>query len=507
MTRKTETSQPMLRLFAGGIMTETNVFSPLPTGLRDFVVARSDDSPEAHSQLPVGSVFVRWANAAAVAEYSYVQGLYAFATPAGPTTRAAYETLRDALLEDLRSALPVDAVLLTLHGQMVAGGYVDCETDLVMLARQLVGTQTKIGVLLDPHSDLPDELVEAADVIVLYKEYPHIDVDERADELARLVIAAAAGHVHPIMATFDCRMIGLFPTSLEPMRTFVKRLRSAEQQAGILSVSLVHGFPWGDSPATGTRILVVSDGEPGSAEILAAELGHELFSLRHEVCLQASAMSVALDHALSVARSSRPVVLADISDNAGGGAASDSTFVLQELLQRKVENAALALLWDPIAVQQAFAVGEGARLTLRLGGKMGPSSGEPLDLTVCVRGLVQDLVMRWPQTEGFAEISCGDCACLTCSGVDVVVSSVRQQVVGLEVFTAFGIDPSERDLLVVKSMNHFRAAFAPIAAEIVYMSTPGALNLDPRAIPYEHVDTRKFPWLDDPWAPEKVSIS
>jgi microcystin degradation protein MlrC len=507
MTRRGETSQPMLRLFAGGIMTETNVFSPLPTGLRDFVVAGSDDPTEVHSQLPVGTVFVRWANAAAAAECSYVQGLYAFATPAGVTTRAAYETLRDSLLEDLRAALPLDAVLLTLHGQMVAGGYVDCETDLVVRARELVGKEAKIGVLLDPHSDLPDELVEAADVIILYKEYPHVDVDQRADELARLVIAAATGHVHPTMATFDCRMIGLYPTSLEPMRTFVNRLRSAEQQAGILSVSLVHGFPWGDSPATGTRMLVVSNGERESAETLAAELGHELFSLRHEVCLQASAMSVALDHALSVARSNRPVVLADISDNAGGGAASDSTFVLRELLERKVADAALALLWDPIAVQQAFAVGEGAQLTLRLGGKMGPSSGQPLDLTVHVRALVQDLVMRWPQTEGFAEISCGDCACLTSGGVDIVVSSVRQQAVGLEVFTACGIDPKERQLLVVKSMNHFRAAFAPIAAEVVYMSTPGALNLDPRAIPYEHVDTRKFPWLEDPWEAERVSIS
>jgi microcystin degradation protein MlrC len=499
MTKQSVTSQPVLRLFAGGVLTETNVFSPLPTGLRDFAVARSDDPPEVRSQLQCGTVFVRYANAAAAAGCSYSQGLYAFAVPAGVTTRAAYETLRDSLLEDLRSALPLDGILLTLHGAMVADGYVDCETDLVVRARQLVGKGAKIGVLLDPHCDLPDELVEAADVIIALKEYPHIDGDQRADELARLVIAAASGHVDPTMATFDCRMIGVYSTPPEPMRTFVNRLRSAEKQAGILSVSLGHGFPWGDSPTTGARMLVVSDGDRERAQTLAAELGHEFFALRHDVSLQASAMPVALDQALSVARSSRPVVIADVSDNAGGGATSDSTFVLRELLEREVEDAALALLWDPIAVQQAFGAGEGAELTLRLGGKMGPSSGQPLDLTVRVRGLVQDLVQRWPQAEGFAEVSCGDCVCLTCGGVDVIVSTVRQQVLGLEVFTAFGIDPTERQLLVVKSMNHFRAAFAPIAAEVVYMSAPGALNLDPRAIPYQHVDTRKFPWLDDPW--------
>ena len=502
MTRQSGSSEPALRLFAGGIVTETNVFSPLPTGLRDFAVARSQDSLDMHSQLSGGTVFARFANEAAAADCVYSQGSYAFAVPAGVTTRVAYETLRDSLLEELRSALPLDGVLLTLHGAMVADGYVDCETDLVARARELVGQGAKIGVLLDPHCDLPDELVEAADVIIALKEYPHVDGDQRADELAKLVIAAASGQINPTMATFDCRMIGLYSTPPEPMRTFVNRLRSAERQAGILSVSLGHGFPWGDSPATGTRMIVVSDGDPESAETLAAELGREFFSLRHDVCLQASAMTVALDHAISVARSSRPVVLADISDNAGGGAPSDSTFVLQELLEREVEDAALALLWDPIAVQQAFAAGEGAELTLRLGGKMGPSSGQPLDLTVRVRALVQDLVQRWPQADGFADIPCGECVCLTCGGVDIVVGSVRQQVVGLDVFTAFGIDPTERQLLVVKSMNHFHAAFAPIAAEVVYMSAPGTLDLDPRAIPYRHVDTHKFPWLDDPWSPD-----
>jgi len=501
MAEKSASSQPALRVFGGGIVTETNVFSPLPTGLRDFVVARSSDPLEA-SAVPIGTVFARWADAVTAAGGSYEQGLYAFATPAGRTTRAAYETLRDSLLEDLHAALPVNGVLLNLHGQMVADGYLDCETDLVARARRLVGNDAKIGVLLDPHSDLPDELVEAADVIVIYKEYPHVDVDLRGDELASLIIGAASDQIAPTMATFDCRMIGLYPTPREPMRSFVDRLQSAEQQAGMLSVSLMHGFPWGDSPATGTRMLVVSDGNRESAATLAAELGREFFSLRHDVCLQATEMTVALDHALSVATSSGPVVLADISDNAGGGAASDSTFILQELLERKVEDAALAMLWDPIAVQQAFAVGVGSQLTLRLGGKMGPTSGRPLDLTVRVRGLVEDLVMHMPQTNGSSGIPCGDCACLSCGGVDIVVSSMRQQAVGLDVFTAFGIDPSQRQLLIVKSMNHFYAAFAPIATEVVYMSSPGALNLDPRAISYQHVDTLKFPWVDDPWDSE-----
>jgi microcystin degradation protein MlrC len=487
-----------MRVFAGGVATETNVFSPIPTGLRDFALARPSDAQETRDRVMGGTVFARFAAVAASRDCKYVQGTYAFAIPAGITTRAAYEGLRDALLIELENALPVDCVLLGLHGAMVADGYEDCETDIVLRVRRLVGGEAKVGVLLDLHCDIPDSLLELADVIVTYKEYPHVDSDDRGEELARLTLDAAAGQVNPRMAVFDCRMVGLYPTPPEPMHSFVERMKEAEQRPGVLSVSLGHGFPWGDAPEMGARMLVVSDGEPGIASAVAAELGTQFWALRAEVTLKPLPMGIALDRALST-RALRPVVVADVSDNAGGGAPSDSTFVLQELLQRRVESAALALLWDPVAVEQAFAAGAGAMLTLRLGGKIGPASGEPLDLTVQVRGLVPDLVQRWPQTSGYSEVPCGDCACLACEGIEIIVGSVRQQVLGLEVFTAFGIEPAERNLLVVKSANHFRAAYAPIAGEIVYMSAPGALTFDFATIPYKRLDSRSYPLVDDSW--------
>jgi microcystin degradation protein MlrC len=210
-------------------------------------------------------------------------------------------------------------------------------------------------------------------------------------------------------------------------------------------------------------------------------------------------MREALDKALSATSVSGPIVLADVSDNAGGGAPSDSTFVLRELLERKVENAALALLWDPIVVHQAFAAGEGAALTVRLGGKIGPQSGDPLDLRVTVAALAPDLIQRWPQTNGYMDVPVGDCARLTVDGLDVIVSSGRHQVLGLEAFTALGIDPTTRKLLIVKSFNHFYAAYEPIAGEIIYMAAPGALTFDFLSIPYTQLDTHKYPWVDDPW--------
>ena len=148
----------------------------------------------------------------------------------------------------------------------------------------------------------------------------------------------------------------------------------------------------------------------------------------------------------------------------------------------------------------AFSAGVDSRLTLRLGGKMGPVSGDPLDLTVRVKGLVRDLVQRWPQGDGHADVPCGDSALLECDGIDVVVISVRHQAFGTELFTAFGVDPGDYRLLVVKSINHFNAAYGPLAAEVVYTSPPGALTFDPRQVHYTRAMTQnRYPWVQDPW--------
>jgi microcystin degradation protein MlrC len=427
-----------------------------------------------------------------------VQGTCAVAGPAGVTTRPAYESLRSTLLREVAAALPLDAVLLSLHGAMAAEGYEDCETDTVERVRELVGTRASIGVVLDLHCDLPERLLEVADVVITYKEYPHVDIEERAEEVADLTLRAAAGEIDPRIAGFDCRMMGMYATGVEPMRGFVDRLTEAERRPGVLSVSLGHGFPWGDAPEMGAKLIVVTDGGGPDGPALAEELGRDFFALRRDVTVDPLPLEEALDRAFAPG-ASRPVVVADVADNAGGGAPGDSTFVLRALLDRRARNVAVAPLADPIAVTQAFAAGVGARLAVRLGGKLGPTSGAPLDLSVEVRGLAPDLVQRWPQTSGFLDSPCGDAAWLRCDGVDVVVTTHRTQFLGLELLTAFGIDPAALHAIVAKSSNHFRAALEPVAGEILYASTPGALSFDFRTVPYRLTDTNRYPLVDDPW--------
>jgi microcystin degradation protein MlrC len=486
------------RIFAGGLATETNSFSPLPTGYDDFRKAPPGASQAERDSIFFGRSFRSYEAVSTRRGLQLEIGSFAFAIPAGPPPRAAYVRLRDELLAEIRGQVPLDGVLLTLHGAMICEGVPDCETDIVRLVRETVGEAARIGVLLDLHCDLPQELVDAADAVVVVREYPHIDIEPRAMQLAEIVADAIAGFSEPTMARFDCRIVGLVPTVRKPMRRFVDEvLIAAESEPGVLAASLGHGFPYLDAPGAGACALVVSHADVQLAQDVAARIGKTFYALRHYVALSPVPLDLALEHALSQSHDG-PVVLADTADNAGGGAPSDSTIVLAELLRRGVREAGVAPLWDPGAVRVAFAAELGATVELRLGGKSTRFSGAPLDVTARVKGLCRNLVQRWPQADGFAEMPLGDAACLDVDGIDVIVVSLRDQAFGLELFTAFGIDPAAKRLLVLKSANHFRAAYDPIAAEVLYVDAGGALPADPRDIPYTRFNRQAFPWIEDP---------
>lgn len=491
-----------MKVFTACLSTETNTFSPIPTGHSNFAetyLVRGG----AHGETPF--VFALplhvFRQLAGERGWTVVESLCTFAQPAGLTVRAVYESFRDEILADLRRALPVDLVLLALHGAMVADGYDDCEGDLLAAIRRVVGPGVPIGAELDPHCHLTPAMVDNATALVCFKEYPHTDVAERAEDLFRLVAAAAEGRVRPRMSVFDCRMIGIYHTTVEPMKGFVARLKSREGREGVLSISVAHGFPWGDVPALGTKILVITDGRPERGAALAEALGRELFDLRAQLWPAYLDVETALDRALAVAGG--PVVLADVSDNAGGGAPGDSTFILRALLERGIEGAAIACLWDPVAVSLAMEAGEGARLDLRLGGKLGPASGDPVDLAVTVTRVARDVSQSFDQGGIKAEARLGDAVAVRARGIDVVLNTLRTQTFSPDCFTRLGIDPLQKRLLVVKSSQHFYAAFAPLAAEVLYVAAPGAIVPDFHRIPYRRAGRHKWPFVDDPFAGEQ----
>jgi microcystin degradation protein MlrC len=416
----------------------------------------------------------------------------AAAQPSGTTTRAAYEALRDELLADLKAVLPVDMVLLGLHGAMVADGYDDCEGDLLQRVRAIVGPQVVVGAELDPHNHLSAAMVEHADVLVAFKEYPHTDILERALELVDLCQAKAEGRIAPVAAVVDTGGLVVMHTSREPARGFVDRLMALEGQDGILSISVSHGFPWGDVPDMGTQVLVYSDakvdagGAHGAA--LARRLADELSALRHALGVPQPGIDEALDQAL--AEGGGPVVLADGADNPGGGAPGDSTFILQRLLERGITNALIGPLWDPVAARIAFDAGVGATLMLRIGGKIGPLSGAPLDLRVTVKALQPELMMTGLSNTPTAM---GDSALVECQGVEILLCSLRNQAMGSDLFTNIGVDLGAKKLIVLKSSQHFYASFSKVAKKVIYVAAPGAVTVDLKTLPYKKIQRPKWP--------------
>ena len=480
-----------MRMFAASIGTETNTFSPIPTALESFhesFYAAPGQHPD-DAKLCTAPLWVARRRAAAEG-WTLVEGSCSFAEPAGLVSRAAYEPLRDEVLGQLRAAMPLDAVVLGLHGAMVADGYDDCEGDLIARVREIVGAQVPIGVELDPHCHMTQKRVAHATLIVCFKEFPHTDFVARGEEVVELTLQAARGRIKPVMSLCDCRMIGSFPTTMQPMRGFVDRISALEGHDGVLSVSIAHCFPYADVPEMGARILVVTDNQRAQGDRLARALADEFFAMRGKTQPDFHTPDEAIDIAL---QGGGPVVVADPSDNPGGGAPGDSTVILRRLIERGVTGAALAPIWDPMAVRLCFMAGCGAQLRLRFGGKTAPTSGQPIDALVTVRKLVREAT----QTFVDAKMPLGDSAAIEFDGIEVVLITKRNQALGSDLLTAMGVGIADKTIVVVKSTNHFHAAFAPFARRILYCDSGGPIPRDHRMVPYTRLQRPIWPLDED----------
>ncbi|MEQ1770871.1 MAG: M81 family metallopeptidase [Devosia sp.] len=485
-----------MRVFTAALATETNTFAPIWIDRRAFE-ASLYAPPGKHPVTPTlcTAPVTVGRELAAIHDIELIEGTAAWADPAGPINRLAYETLRDEVLAQLKAALPVDGIVLGLHGAMVADGYDDPEGDLLTRMREMVGPDVLICAELDPHSHLTAKRVAAANFFVAFKEFPHTDFVDRARDLWDIALRALRGEVKPVMSVFDCRMIDVFPTSREPMRGFVDRIMALEEsEAGVLSISVIHGFMAGDVPEMGTRIFVVTDNKPEAGAALAEKLGRELFAMRGTFMAPQLNEVKAVDQALAAPKG--PVVIADMWDNPGGGTAGDATVLLAELIRRDAQDVAVGTIWDPIAVQICFAAGEGAEIALRFGAKSAPETGNPVDMRVKVVKLVRDAQMKF----GASFAPFGDAALIRFGGIDVILNTTRAQSFDPSLFTALGVDPKSKKLLVIKSTNHFYDSFSKIAAQIIYCAAGRPYPNTPATTNYRKARRTIWPMVADPFA-------
>ncbi|MDB5542284.1 MAG: microcystin degradation protein MlrC-like protein [Devosia sp.] len=484
-----------MRLFIATLGTETNTFASFPTGLDDFKACLwAEGNIETFPASPWTSPGQIWLERGREEGWEVVQSLFAFANPAGPTVRKDYEAMRDRILGDLAAAGEVDAVLLYLHGAMVADGYDDCEGDLVTRIRQQVGKRTKIGVELDLHGHVDNTIVDASDLIVIYKTYPHIDHAERAHDLFELMKRLLAGEIDPKMALFDCKSMGLFPTTMEgPMIEFSKAIIEAEGKDGILSLSLNHGFPWADVPLAGAKMLAIADGDMGVAAEAAKRFGEWFYRIRKEATLPFTPFAEAIEEAKI--KGEKPLLIADTADQIGSGAPGDTTYVLKAFIDAGIRNAAIAPLWDPLAVNICFQVGVGGKLKLRIGGKYEPHSGPAHDADAEVLFLKRN---AWQDHLADERIDIGDVAVVRVEGIEVLLTTLRTNLYSLSLLTLHGISFDDKQVVSIKNLYKHKDLFVDNTRKQLFVATPGTSNPDWSALPFKRVPRPMWPLDADP---------
>lgn len=487
-----------MRFFVAMFSHETNTFSTLRTGRPQF---EAHDLRYGGEILEVyrgtGTCLGGMVDAATARGVALLPSVAASASPAGPVTKDVYEEVTERIVADVRRAGRLDGVLLDLHGAMVPEGAEDGEGPLLAAVRDVVGPGVPIGVTLDFHANVSDEMVARATLLHGYKTYPHVDMAERGREAAERLLEVAAGRLRPTVAF---RRPPLLPpiagqlTARGPMRRLHDLAARMEREPGVATISIFAGFPLADIRDAGLSVYVATHDDQALADRLADELVATAWEHRREFLHTAVPVREAVARAL--AADGRPVVLADIADNVGGGASGDGTEVLRELLRAGAREATVACIWDPAAAAECARAGAGATVTLDVGGKVDDRHGAPLRLTGRVRAVTDGrFVFRGPMNRGL-EGRLGTTAVLEVEGVKVILISLRRQTLDPEIVRAAGIDPLGEKILAVKSTVHYRAAFEPIAHAIIEVDGPGLSSSNLARFAFSRVRRPIFP-LDD----------
>ncbi len=491
------------RVLIAGFKHETNTFSILPTTLKSYE-ARGYVRGDAIVPFFKGTntEVAAFIDGCAKHGWEPILSIVADATPSGKLTRDCYETIAGQIVVDVAAAGRLDAILLNLHGAMVAEHSDDGEGTLLERIRAKVGPGVVIAATLDLHANVSQAMAEHADILVSYRTYPHIDMYDIAAETVEIVARTLAGEVKPKTVLARRPQIEGVDhgrtTSPGPMTEILARCAKMKAaDAGILALSINAGFAWADIPEVGPTAVVVGDGRDPRFAGLAESLADEIWESRHRVTVEPVTVADAIARAQAVGRVGKPVVLADYADNPGGGGYGDTTGLLRGMIDAKLESAALGVLCDPDAAAACHAAGLGATLKLSLGGKVDPRFGAPIDATGTVTHLGDGrMTIEGPMLRGVA-VDMGPTATFRIGGVDVVIGSRRFQNYDRNFFRAGGIEPAERAVIAVKSSQHFRAAYAPLAAEILVVDEGGGVMSNNLAkLPFTKVPRPIFP-LDE----------
>lgn len=419
------------------------------------------------------------------------------AEPSGMVTRDAFDRLAGPIVEAARKRKDsLSGILLGLHGAMVTEFCEDGEGELLARLRDAVGDDIPIAITLDLHANVTPKMCELANIIVSYKTYPHVDMRDRGRQAGDILQRTMQGEIKPRTIRVHLPMLDETSTGRTdrgPMIEWVARAVEYEKHPDVFAVSINSGFGNADIADVGPTVLVTCQGKDSDHYAFASRIADEMWEGRHKSYNTYHSVEEAA--AICKAhKTSKPIVVADYADNPGGGGYGDSTELLRALLDAKVENACFGPLLDPEVVQELSKRAVGETVTANVGGKTDARfGGGPLPLTGTLM-LVSDGIFTGdgPMIGGL-QLSFGKTAVLRVDGIDILIVSRVTQMLDLQQFVAFGIDPTRRSVVALKSMQHFRAAFEPIADKVIVCDSGALCTLQLEKLPYRNVPRPIFP--------------
>jgi microcystin degradation protein MlrC len=425
--------------------------------------------------------------------------VHADSCAAGPLTSDCYRQIKRDITEPLRAALPVDGVLLLLHGAATAEDVGDLEGDLLRSVREIVGQEVPIVATLDLHAHVTGEMVRYADALLAWETYPHVDQRETGGRAARMLLDILAGKCRPTMAMAKAPVItGALNGSTEGDSPFAQSMRIAkalEGRDGVLSTSVFLVHPSLDQPGMGSGALVITDDDLDKAQALAVELTEGYWSRRFDLEPTLHTPEAAIEEGLRV--DGGPVLLVECADCCGGGAAGDSVAALRALLDADVDVRALTPVVDPGAAAMCHKAGGGNQVTLALGHNVDRQWGEPINVTGTVERL-SDGQFVYTGARAGVDGNMGPSSVLRIGGIQVLITTYATYDWADEQYRAVGLNPLDVKFIVVKNPMNYRLAYGDNPKAAYILDTPGPTPATFRHVRYKKLQRPYFP-ADEGW--------
>jgi microcystin degradation protein MlrC len=492
-----------MRIAIGGFLHESHSFAPHPTTYRDFVQP-GGFPPLCHGAALIDSL--RHASVPAAGAISVVEAeqatvvplAWGFANPAAPVQDEAFEriaALNCALLSLALDEGPLDGVYFDLHGAAMVDSFPDAEGELLRRVRAVIGATLPLAVSLDPHANLTETMVNLTDVVVPFRTYPHVDMKETGARAAKLLFDRIRRGEPWKKASRRLDFwipLGAQCTLMPPMERVMLERAAIAERLGIVELAFCFGFPYADFPGCGPALAVYADTQ-SAADDVADEFLKLVTVREHEFTQELLSSKSAVTEAKRLTVTTKgPVIIADTQDNPGGGGHGDTTELLSELVRQEARGALVCLINDQQSAAACHAAGEGATVSLTLGGK---SDRMPYQCSARVERLTDGrFTLTGPMGSGNPG-NLGPSALIDIDGIKVIVVTRKMQALDQAIIRHMGVEPASCPILVLKSSVHFRADFGPIASHVIVAVAPGPVVADPATLNFQHVraDIRRRP--------------